>query len=457
MIKEKYHSFFYLPLISHTVPLSHEPDPDYLGRLGDKLQMVSFESNTFNSVTKPNPDPNEVKQGAVGTCPLIAVLVATAHVASTKKIIVNMIKEKKLSHNFNYLTLRTREIFEYRPLPQDYNKQNTSGNMDFDYRTWEYLKDKKGNNLKDDRGQQIRKTKKEFLVFLERDGDYQFETEDVFGTKVEKYVRKTKDKEKNKRSGPIHFFDPEGNLHDEILPLLPHDLDPINNFINKKTVTLSRPGFRNKRWFTVKFRNPKLKEVAVTPVLYISGGDVHYASSINGNLWPSIIEKAYVAIYGKYPKTGGIQEIRGDVKFQRTYQNLWYDISPEQAMEDVVGPSLQFLIKYHPDWEEEKKEGNIDLPRLTTNKVLKSRLQRHDELPTIVATLPKTTTKVTIPGVKDKQELNANHTFAVIGYNRAKELIQLRDAIYPTTITIRFKDLRADFYVLIQPVLGNAK
>ena len=453
MIKEKYSSFFYLPLISHTIPLSHEPDPDYLGRLGDKLQMVSFQSSTFNSVTKPNPDPNEVKQGAVGTCPLIAVLVATAHVASTKKIIVNMIKEKKLANNFVFLTIRTREIFEYRPHPQDYNKQNTSGNMDFDYRTWDYLKDIKGNILKDDGGQPIRKTKKEFLVFLEKDGDYQIEIEDVFGNKVEKYIRKTKNKEKNKRSGPMHFFDSDGQLNDEVLPLLPHDLDPINNFAKKKTPT--KPGFSNKKWFTVKFR--KKPEVAVTPILHTLNGEIYYASSVNGNLWPSIIEKAYVAIYGKYPKTGGTQEIRGDVKFQRTYQNLWYDISPEQAMKDVVGPALQFPIKYHPDWEEEKKKGNIDLPRLTTNKVLKSRLQIHNKLPTIVSTLPKTATKVTIPGVKDKQELNANHTFAVIGYNRAKELIQLRDAIYPTTITIRFKDLRADFYVLIQPVLGNSK
>jgi hypothetical protein len=307
--------------------------------------MQLFESRLFNSNTRPNPDPNEVKQGAVGTCPLIAVLVATAHVSKTKKIILDMVKEKKLANNFVFLTIRTRELFEYRPLPQDYDKQNTSGNMDFDYRTWDYLKDKKGSILKDDRGQPIRKTKKEFLVFLEKDGDYQVEIEDVFGTKVEKYVRKTKNKEKNKRSGPMHFFDLDGQLNDEILPLLPHDLDPINNFTKKRT--LMKPGFHNKKWFTVKFRTKP--EVAITPILYTLNGEIYYASSIKGNLWPSIIEKAYVAIYGKYPKTGGIQEIRGNVKFQRTYQNLWYDISPEQAMEDVVGPSLQFLIKYHPD------------------------------------------------------------------------------------------------------------
>ncbi|VFJ14484.1 hypothetical protein [Candidatus Nitrosocosmicus franklandus] len=438
-----------MPLV---LPLSHEPDPDYIGRLGDQLKMQLFETSLFNSGTRPNPDPNEVKQGAVGTCPLIAVLVATAHVSRTKKIIVDMVKENRPANNFVFLTIRTREIFEYRPHPQDYNKQNTSANMDFDYRTWDYLKDKKGNILKDDGGQPIRKTKKEFLVFLEKDGDYQVEIEDVFGTKVEKYIRKTKNKEKNKRSGPMHFFDSDGQLNDEILPLLPHDLDPINNFAKKKSPV---PGFRNKKWFTVKFRTKPA--VAVTPVLYTINGELYYASSINGNLWPSIIEKAYVAIYGKYPTTGGIQEIRGDVRFQRTYQNLWHDITPEKAMEDVVGPALQFVIRHHPDWREERDVGNFDLPTLTTDRVLRSRLQRHNELPTIVATLPNTTTLVTIPGVQGEQELNANHAFAVVGYNRSRDLIQLRDAMFPATITIRFRDLRADFYILIQPVLGKSK
>lgn len=287
---------------------------------------------------------------------------------------------------------------------------------------------------------------------MEKDGDYQVEIEDVFGTKVEKYIRKTKNKEKNKRSGPMHFFDSDGQLNDEILPLLPHDLDPINNFAKKKSPV---PGFRNKKWFTVKFRTKPA--VAVTPVLYTINGELYYASSINGNLWPSIIEKAYVAIYGKYPTTGGIQEIRGDVRFQRTYQNLWHDITPEKAMEDVVGPALQFVIRHHPDWREERDVGNFDLPTLTTDRVLRSRLQRHNELPTIVATLPNTTTLVTIPGVQGEQELNANHAFAVVGYNRSRDLIQLRDAMFPATITIRFRDLRADFYILIQPVLGKSK
>ena len=112
MIKQKYNNFFYLSLVPFTTPLNHEPDPDYQGRLGDKLKMISFESGVFDSNTKPNPDPNEVKQGAVGTCPLIAVLVATAHVSATKKIIINMVTEKKYLHDWAFLTVRTRELFE---------------------------------------------------------------------------------------------------------------------------------------------------------------------------------------------------------------------------------------------------------------------------------------------------------------------------------------------------------
>jgi hypothetical protein len=154
-------------LITSILPSSHEPDPDYIGKLGDKLKMKLFESNLFTPGTKPNPDPFEVKQGAVGTCPLIAVLVATAHVPKTKEIIFNMIKEKKLSHDFAFLTVRTREAFEYRPHPQDFKEgDNDHSTMDFDYRTWVYLKNKNGDIIKDGEGRPIRKTKKSLFTYF---------------------------------------------------------------------------------------------------------------------------------------------------------------------------------------------------------------------------------------------------------------------------------------------------
>jgi hypothetical protein len=121
-------------------------------------------------------------------------------------------------------------------------------------------------------------------------------------------------------------------------------------------------------------------------------------------------------------------------------------------MEDVVGPYAAYPIKHHPDLLSQGYR-----PKLVIDSVLRSKLAGHKIRPTVVATLPETETEVKIPGLLEKQKLHPDHTFAVVGYNKNRKTIQLRDATYPTTMTISFEDLRQDFYILVQATLKGFK
>lgn len=50
IIKEKCHILIYLSVVTFTKHLGNEPDHHYLGKLGDRLKLFSFDSIPLNFI-----------------------------------------------------------------------------------------------------------------------------------------------------------------------------------------------------------------------------------------------------------------------------------------------------------------------------------------------------------------------------------------------------------------------
>lgn len=195
--------------------------------------------------------------------------------------------------------------------------------------------------------------------------------------------------------------------------------------------------------YTVHFRSPNRRfpnaSVRVTNRLYHRGPDLIFAHSPTPILWVAILEKAYAVFWGGVGLAGGYEALQNGQPGAR--QGQTGPPTADELMNDVVG-----------------RHDRIDLPQLRlsrdgsllgplTAERFKDYLVRADRFPTISVTPD-------VPGGVVGRTLNGlwiNHTYAVLGMNRARTRVRLRDPLGDdlapgdANIPLSFEDFQRDF------------
>lgn len=151
------------------------------------------------------------------------------------------------------------------------------------------------------------------------------------------------------------------------------------------------------RVYHIQFRRRRARGTRVTTRFYHRGGGLIYASSPNGIIWPSLLEKAY-AVYA------GGNSYRGLARGQRQLGNP-PDVA--QVMQDFVG---NFSWIAHTDAQ------NVTQPLSGLSSVqgrnLTQALRQAGNRPTIAASLG-----ANVPAATN---VVANHAYAILGYRNAR-------------------------------------
>lgn len=165
----------------------------------------------------------------------------------------------------------------------------------------------------------------------------------------------------------------------------------------------------------------KLASVPVTSVLHVNTdhGGIHYMFTMNGALWPSIIEKAYAVGRG-----------------HNSYQGINADVGLAEAMRDMTGSAEEEHLVVTPN------PGGPPPPPPITNKQLRTWLGGHSSRPTILGS----------PDAPTRTDVTPNHTFAVIGFNGKNVTVinALEETPAAREVTVPFAELRGNFAEIVR-------
>jgi Calpain family cysteine protease len=176
---------------------------------------------------------------------------------------------------------------------------------------------------------------------------------------------------------------------------------------NNTTLKLKDKLHQSRFLYSVKFA--KGDQIRVSGLLWQQRGVIEYGQSARGDLWPSILEKAFVVGHGG-----------------ESYQTIFGTVTPEEAMTTIVGPVKELMLA-------------------ESSKGLESMLRNARTKPTIAATLENLPADVKVPA-----GIIGNHTYAVVSLSSDGKNARVYNALDGATIDVPLATFRKVFETVVQ-------